>query len=139
MEVGIAVLSLVLLATSGMMIDSSLRRWREKQASGGGEDKYYRRQFRRRMQANIMIGVVGVLVAIWPVVREAGVGMKIAHLALLLIAVMWMVAMAMLDAWAINQRYRRDRMQQIADQARFALEMQRKKLEPTKEATGEES
>lgn len=139
--VGVAVLSISLAAVSGLMIDGQLRANRRQLAATGVTDRdraFLRRQHRRRMQANTLIGIVGLLIAVWPLVQQGEPGTKVVYLASLLLAVLWMVSMAMLDAVAISRRYRRDRMQQIAEQARVALEVQRGKLEQQADPAGDQ-
>lgn len=127
---GAAFLSLLLFGVAGVMLDTQRRAMRRRRADASldpQEQRYYERQNRWRTMANVLIAGVAGLVAVWPVVPRTRLWMSV-HLALILLAVLVMVALAALDAWAISRRYRRDRLQQIGDQARAALELQRGKL-----------
>ena len=70
------IISLALLGLSGALLDSHRRTWRAARDAGNLPDRvkrYVLTQYRRRMQASGMIGVIGAAICLWPLVpREPG-------------------------------------------------------------------
>lgn len=99
-------LSLVLLGVSGYLIDGHLRAWRGQQEDASLSPRALRsarQQFLRRMQASSLIGCLGALVAIWPVIPRHPVWMG-GYVLLLSVASLWIVLLALVDAWATSAR-----------------------------------
>jgi hypothetical protein len=107
--------SLLLLLVSGVLMLTHWRSWNafRQQEQPQSEFDFRRRQFRRRMQASGMIGIVGITLFIgvafflgreslipW---FEDPVVIFVYWAAVVLITV-WMVLMALVDIWA-SQRY----------------------------------
>jgi hypothetical protein len=103
-----SVFSLCLIGLSGLLIDSHRRsRQRLNRAVNIGEASrvFACAQFRRRMSASGMIGVLGVAIAVGPLVPRRPVPMTI-YLAILLLGLGWIVLMALFDVFATHSRYR---------------------------------
>jgi hypothetical protein len=107
--------SLLLLLVSGVLMFAHWRKWNayRQQALPQMEHDYRRRQFRRRMQASGMIGIVGIALMVGAALflgRESlipwiddPVVILIFWAAVVLITV-WTVLLALVDVWA-SQRY----------------------------------
>lgn len=125
----VVIVSLGLLALSGALIDAHRRAWHAAQSSAELSDsarRYARAQYRRRMQASGMIGVLGVLIGIWPVVPRQPAALMF-YLGALLTGWAWIMFLAMLDFFATRHHYRRLRSEQMAAHLELVLEMQASK------------
>jgi hypothetical protein len=119
------VISLTLLGLCGLLLDSHRRTWRHAQEStelSPREKRYALSQYRRRMQASGTIGMVGVAIALGPLVPRRPGPMSL-YLAALLAACAWIMLMALLDFWATRQHYHRIRSEQLTAQVRLAMEL----------------
>jgi hypothetical protein len=117
--------SLTLLGVSGLLLDSHRRAWRHAQDSTDlppQEKRYSLSQYRRRMQASGMIGLIGAAIAVGPLVPHRPEPMTL-YLAALLAACAWIMLMALLDYWATRQHYRRIRSEQLTAQVRLTMEL----------------
>jgi hypothetical protein len=89
--------------------------WR--QADHGGlperEQEFHRRQFRRRIQASGMLGVIGLLImgSLW---IEETIAQALFWLGVLF-ALLWVVLLALADWWASRTFYGRDQALQTAE------------------------
>jgi len=103
------VISLALLGLSGLLIDSHRRSWRAARQNDNLSDRdrrYAQSQYRRRMQASGIIGVLGAAIGLYPMIpREPGP--MAFYLASLVSACACIMLLAFLDAWATRQHYRR--------------------------------
>jgi heme exporter protein D len=100
-----------LIVVSAVLLCTHVRAWRETQR-GDSDDKavdFLRRQFRRRMQASLMIGVVGltVIAGLW---IEEGV-ISVFYWSGVLLIVVWIAILAIADL--VNSRFY---LNQIRDQ-----------------------
>jgi len=119
------IISLALLGLSGALIDSHRRTWRAaKEAIDLSErvQRFALAQYRRRMQASGMIGVIGAAICLWPIVpREPGP--LALYTAVLLAGASWIMLLALFDVWATRQHYQRLRDEHRAAQMQLALEL----------------
>ncbi|QDU91079.1 hypothetical protein Pla175_44970 [Pirellulimonas nuda] len=112
-------LSMLLLGVAGYLIDSHRRDWRASLQDAKLPDRkrrFARRQYLRRMQASSIIGVVGALVAVWPIVPRRPAWMAV-YLALLVIACMWITLLGLVDAWSSSNRLRDEKAEAAARRA----------------------
>lgn len=117
--------SLMLLGLSGLLIDSHRRSWREARESATlpeRDRRFARSMYRRRMQASMMIGVIGAGIGVGPIVPRQPGPMAL-YLAMLVVACAWIMLLALLDVWATRQHFQRLRTEQLAKQLQLALEM----------------
>src|SRR3990170_7962980 len=108
-------ISLVLLGLSGVLIDSHRRSWRAALQAADlmeRDRRFARSQFRRRTQASGIIGVLGVAIGIGPLVPRRP-GPMAFYLATLVMACGCIVLLALLDAWATRQHFRRLQIDQL--------------------------
>lgn len=118
-------LSLILLGLSGLLIDSHRRGWHAADAStalSARDKRFALSQYRRRMQASSMIGVMGAAIAVWPIIPRQP-GPMAMFMGALLAACGWIMMLALLDAWATRQHYRRLRDENLAAHVRLAREL----------------
>ena len=119
------VISLFLIGLSGWMLDWHRRSWRKAEADtsiSGSERRYALSQYRRRMQASSIIGVLGVAIAIGPVVPRQPWPLMI-YLMSLAAACLAITVLAAIDAWATRQYFARLRSQNLAAQMQLAREL----------------
>jgi hypothetical protein len=118
----IYIISLALIALSGVLIDSHRRSWRAAQADDSLSDRdrrFARSQYRRRLQASSIIGVLGAAIAMRPIVPHEPWAMMI-YVATLLGACVCMMLLALLDVLATRQNFARLRSEQLAAQIELA-------------------
>ena len=107
--------SLVLLIVSGVLMFTHWRSWRaiQQEELSQMERDYRRRQFRRRMQASGMIGIVGVALfvgAAFFLGRESlvpwieDIVLIVTYWFAVVLITVWMVLLALVDIWA-TRRY----------------------------------
>jgi hypothetical protein len=104
-----AFISIALLGLSGVLIDSHRRGWRDARANeelSERDRRYARSQYRRRMQASAIIGCLGLTIGLGPLVPKEP-GPMVFYLAVLVSACGCVMLLALLDAWATRQHYRR--------------------------------
>lgn len=121
-------LSLLLIGLSGVLIDSHRRSWqcaRQDNASSDRDRRFALAQYRRRMQASAIIGLLGAAIGVWPIVPRTPFWMTV-YLAALLGTCAAIFALALLDIVASQQNVRRLRGEQLAAQAKLAHEMRAK-------------
>lgn len=120
-------MSLVLLGLAGLLIDSHRRSWHAARQSADLSERdrrYFRSQYRRRMQASGIIGVLGAAIGLGPLVPRRP-GPMAFYLAMLVTACGCIMVLAFLDAWATRQNYRRLHGERIAAELRLAVELRR--------------
>lgn len=124
--IGTYVMSLGLLGLSGLLIDQHRRVWadaREDLAAGSPLHRFARSQFRRRMIGSSMIGVVGALIALHPIIpREPE--WVVVYIASLLLGCLAIFTAGLIDALAGARHYRRARLEDRLKQAKLAFELQ---------------
>jgi hypothetical protein len=122
-----ALISLALLGLSGLLIDSHRPAWREARESATLTERdwrYARSLYLRRMQASGMIGAIGAMIAVWPIVTDHPRPLVLLfYTTTLLAACVWIMLLALIDVWATRQYYRRLRSEQLSKQLQLALEM----------------
>jgi hypothetical protein len=122
-----AFISIALLGLSGVLIDSHRRGWRlarDSEDISESDRRYARAQYRRRMQASGIIGCLGAVIALGPLVPKEP-GPMVFYLATLVSACGCILLLAMLDAWATRQHYRRLIGERVTAELRLAAELQR--------------
>jgi hypothetical protein len=121
------VFSLLLIALSGVMLDMHRRTWRhaEDNASlSSGERRYALSQYRRRMQASGIIGLLGAAIGIGPLVPQRPWPFTL-YLASLSAACLAITALAAIDFWATRQHFARLHSEHLAAQAKLMREFHR--------------
>ena len=120
------IVSLLLIGLSGWMLDWHRRSWRRAEADtsiSDSERRYALSQFRRRMQASSIIGVLGVAIALGPIVPRRPWPMMI-YLMSIAGACFAITLLAAIDAWATRQYFARLRSQNLAAQVQLVRELQ---------------
>ncbi|MEM6329877.1 MAG: hypothetical protein AAF790_06480 [Planctomycetota bacterium] len=120
-----ALLSLLLLGLSGWLIDQHRTVWAQARGAappGGRRLRFARGQFWRRMISSSTIGLVGLLVALRPVVPREPLPMTV-YLAALLLGCLLIVAGGVADAYAGARFYRETVRRQRVRQAELAVEL----------------
>src|SRR3990172_7814200 len=120
------IFSRILLSTSGILLDSHRRAWRsirQDQATSDLERQFGRSQYVRRMLASGIIGLVGIVIGLGPLVPHEPGPMAL-YVLVLLSACCWLMILAAIDAVAIRHHYRQNRVQYLAEQ--FELFQERK-------------
>lgn len=124
--VATSLLSLVLLALAGALLDSHRREWASARAqaedSCANQDdpcdyRFARRRMGRRIAATTAIAVVGVLIGLWPVTPREPIWVA-SYLAALLILCTAIFVIGVGDAWASSRHYQAEGRQRVAEQAR---------------------
>jgi hypothetical protein len=118
---------LLLIGLSGLLIDSHRRTWRTVEhdpAIPERERRYYRSQYRRRMQASGIIGMLGAAIGVRSLVPHEPWPM-ILYLVFLSGACLSIMLLAGLDAWATRQHYARIRTEQLTAEIKLARELAR--------------
>ena len=125
--IAVAIISLTLLALSGLLIDSHRRTWRDARDSptlSPVDKQFARAMFLRRMQASSMVGVMGAAIGIWPIFDDqARPWALLLYTAILLVACAWSMVLAMLDFWATRRHFHRKRMEHLAKQLQSTVDM----------------
>lgn len=120
-----SIISLILIGLSGVMLDSHRRAWRAAQQDATKSERERRfalAQYRRRMQASGIIGVLGAAIGIGPLVPREPWPLLI-YLASLSGACGCIMVLAALDAWATRQYYAHLRNEQLTAQIKLAREL----------------
>jgi peptidoglycan/LPS O-acetylase OafA/YrhL len=121
-----AFLSLTLLGISGLLLDAHRRKWRAVSADANlsaANRRYAQSEYRRRTRASAGIGVVGLMIAIGPIIPQHPIWFTI-YVALLLLTTITILLLALLDIWASSQRFHSLRTAEQILQARMAKEQQ---------------
>lgn len=119
------VLSLALLILSAFLLEMHRRSWQRATANTSlpaNEQRYALSQYRRRMQASGIIGVLGVAIGCRSIVPRDPFWLLI-YLASILGACMAIVVLAAIDAWATRQYYARLRSENMAAQVKLVREL----------------
>jgi len=123
----VSVVSLLLIGLSGLLLDMHRRAWRMAQRDeslSSREMRFARSQYRRRMQASAIIGVLGAAIGMKPLVPAAPWPMAW-YVASLAGGCLCLVLLAGLDALATRQNFARRRSEHMAEQITLVREMTR--------------
>jgi hypothetical protein len=124
---GVIVTSLLLLGLSGYLLDSHRRSWLAAQADQKLSEKdlrFARAQYLRRRQASGIIGLLGVAVALGPLVPQRPWPMVLYMLAMG-IACGCMMILAALDVFATRHNLARLKSEQLAAEIKLVRELRR--------------
>src|SRR6478735_9766363 len=119
--------SLFLIGLSGVLLDLHRRSWRTVQqveSISAGDLRFARSQYRRRVQASGTIGVLGAVLAVYPLVPRVPLPFTL-YLVAITLACVAIMMLAMLDAWATRQNFLRLRSEQVTDQLKLARDLGR--------------
>ena len=119
------VISLLLIGLSGLLLDSHRRAWRaaaNDTTKSERDRRFALSQYRRRMQASGIIGLLGAAIGIGPLVPLEPWPFVI-YLATLSGACACIIVLAALDVWATRQYYARLRNEQLTAQIKMAREL----------------
>lgn len=126
--VATSLLSLLLLALAGVLLDSHRREWaasrdqRQGSEKPGADYQFARQRVVRRTAATAAIAVVGVLIGLWPVVPREPVWVA-AYLAALMTLCASIFLLGVGDAWASGRHYRAEGRQRLAEQTRTLAQL----------------
>lgn len=134
--VATSLFSLALLLLAGVLADAHRRDWRQaRDAEDPTPDalRFARRRFARRSVATTTIGLVGVMIAVWPLTpREpfwvVGYAATLTSMALLILT------LGVFDAVASGRRHRDEARRQLAEHVaalRLALESEAADEQPS--------
>jgi hypothetical protein len=135
------ILSLLLIGLSGVLLDMHRRRWRraeQNSALSTAERRFARSQYRRRVQASGTIGVLGVTIALWPLVPLQPWPFTL-YLAWVGGACLAITMLAAMDAWATRQHFARLHGEHLAAQVTLARELRREANGETEKLVRQES
>jgi len=121
-----AFVSAFLLVCAIALIFSHIRAWRRvrEQDCPPKELDYHRRQFRRRMQTSVMLGLLAVALFVGQLLTGPPLFMVLFWAALLLLIV-WMGLLAAADIMATRQHFGRLRHEHLLEQAKLQAELRR--------------
>lgn len=119
------VFAALLLAASGLLLWTHARAWRacRDEELDESELDFRRRQFRRRMQASAMIGIVGIAVAVSPAITNS-MGTAILWLVVFSLVV-WMLLLALADMVSSYYYYYQLRARHTAEHASLQAQLER--------------
>lgn len=126
------VLSLILMGLSGFLLDLHRRSWRSTEQDASLtpiERRYALSQYRRRMQASAIIGVLGAAIGCRPLVPHDPVWLLL-YVISLLGACLAITVLACMDAWATRQHFARVRSEHVAAQVKLVRELRAKSDSP---------
>lgn len=120
-----SVVAVLLVALSGGLILWHLRarRMNPHDELPEAEQEFARRQFRRRLQTSVMIGIVGAAMFGGQFVGRLWLG---AYWLGIILVLFWVVLLALGDALASQQHFRRLHRQNMAEQVKLQAEIRRK-------------
>jgi hypothetical protein len=118
-----SLLSLVLLALAGVLLDSHRREWAVARVEKEGDDyRFAHRRLVRRSSTTAAIAVVGVLVALWPLVPREPFWVA-GYLAALVSLTGIIFLLGVSDAWASGRYYQTEGRRRLADEARSLAQL----------------
>jgi hypothetical protein len=118
-------ISLILIGLSGLLLDSHRRAWRAAELDAKLSDRerrYSLSQYRRRMQASGIIGLIGAAIGVRPLVPREPWPMAL-YLFFLAGSCASIMLLAAIDAWSTRQYYARLRSEQLTAQIKLAREL----------------
>ncbi len=119
-------LGFALLIASGVLMGLHWRGWQAAQATdmeAEEERRFAWRQFRRRMQASGMIGLVGLGMLLGQFLRAPL--MIVFFWTAIMLLLVWVVLLALVDALATRQHYGQVRRRNLSDHARAQADLRR--------------
>lgn len=121
-----SLLSLLLLALAGVLLDSHRRDWTlaGRNSPTSREGRFARSRLRRRLIGTLSIAFVGALVALWPAIPRVPLWV-LGYAATLAALAMQIFVLGVWDAWASSRFYQETSSQRMAEHAlalREALE-----------------
>lgn len=121
--------SAVVVAAAVAMIVWHVRAWRSarRRKLERGERDYRRRQFRRRMQASAMLGILGLMVfagGVMMIYRVRPLALTYYWLAVMVVLA-WLALLALADMLATKHYYGRVRDHYTVEQAKLHAELRR--------------
>jgi len=123
------IFALVLCASSTGLIAWHIRAWKRLQNAeiDRGERDFRRRQYRRRMQTSVMLGVLGVAIFIGQLLMTwvASRLFLVFYWSGVLVFVLWMALLALADMAATSFYYSREKNNNVVEQARLQGELRR--------------
>lgn len=126
------VLSVALLLVSAVLVAMHVRAWRRADHGGLGEEErsFHARQYRRRLQASVMLGVVGLLVLgdLWLEAWFREAWPRLLYWSGVAVLLLWLLLLAAGDWLASRMHYRGqwDRLQADRDVLRAEFERLRR-------------
>ncbi len=123
--VATSIVSLLLIGLSGVMLDIHRRSWRNAQLNqelAPKERRYALSQYRRRMQASGIIGVLGAAIGCEPLVPREPFW-YVLYLVSVTGACFAIVVLALLDAWSSRQHYARIRTEHLTAEIKLTREL----------------
>ncbi len=117
-------LSGFLLAVSIGLIVWHIRCWYAATRRGltGSELDFVWRQFRRRMQASVMVAMLSVLIFVGAFIENAGVPLGLTVVGILILTI-WVVLLALADMVATRQYYGRIQSKDLVEKAKLQAEL----------------
>jgi peptidoglycan/LPS O-acetylase OafA/YrhL len=125
--IGTYFISLLLMVLSGLLIDMHRRSWRLAQEDASltlRDVRFARSQYRRRLQASGIIGVLGAAIGVYPLVPHEPWPIML-YLTWLMMACMAILLLAALDAWATRQNFVRLQSEHLSAKIKLARELGR--------------
>jgi hypothetical protein len=120
-----SIFSLALIGLSGFMLDWHRRSWytaERDESLSARERRYALSQYRRRMQASGIIGVIGAAIGIGPLIPHRPWPIAL-YLATLAGPCLGLIVLAAMDAWATRQHFARLHSQHVAAQVKLVQEL----------------
>jgi hypothetical protein len=120
-------ISLPLLALSGVLLDMHRRSWRNSEQDNSLDERdrrFARAQYRRRTQASGIIGALGVAIGLGPLVPTEPWPFLL-YTGSLAGACACIMVLAAIDVWATRQNYARLRSEQLVAQLKTVRELRR--------------
>lgn len=116
-----------LLVFAAVLVWMHLRGWQEAQFVSEDDDEldFHWRQFRRRMQASVMLAVVGLVLPLYSLIRTP-ILMAVFVLGLFVL-VLWIIALALADYIASRQRLARIADDERIEQAKLEMQLRRRR------------
>ena len=124
---GTYVVSLLLIGLSGVMLDMHRRSWRGAEQDpklAPNERRFAWSQYRRRMQASGIIGVLGAAIGCRPLVPREPLSITL-YLASIAGACLAITVLAALDAWATRQHFARVHGEHVGASVKLVRELRR--------------
>ena len=127
LSVTFTLVSLALAAVSALLMVWNWRSWKVACDAGLDEDElnFAWRQFRRRVQASAMIGLVAVAIFIGQFVESLLV--RAFFWAGVVLLLFWILLLALADVLATQQHFGRIRRRDLADQVKLQVQIRRRR------------
>jgi hypothetical protein len=119
------IVPLLLIGVSGLLLDWHRRSWQQAQwdeSLNERDRRFARSQYRRRMEASGLIGIIGAVLGCYPLVPKRPLEITL-YLTALVLACGCIMLLALVDVWATRQNLRRIESEQLAAQHRIAREI----------------